>query len=259
MVSEYKVPKGIGPLNKTQVVEIFSRRMPNFTTKVIKCNFCVFMHRPLRSLCPAVGKLYRKCGFSFRILLYVLANRMCSRQYIYNVSGLNSSKRAIGEAKLMASHVRFLLDLGVNVNLIPQLLVPKKYISPLDGYVSWLGDTRIPTHGCDSLPLLIKGSKKGIFELLVTDVDKLILGLQAYLALKLVSLRKQSFFCSQISVPKPDIESLNSDSSYTFDYSGPHVANHPDTLSSCTLDNPIDNEDLVDELMCLSISYSEAT
>ncbi|CAB4062670.1 unnamed protein product [Lepeophtheirus salmonis] len=57
-------PKSIDRQNKNPFRRDFFPNYAKLHEKVIKCKFCAFIHRPLRSMCPSVGALYRKCGFS---------------------------------------------------------------------------------------------------------------------------------------------------------------------------------------------------
>ncbi|QQP50017.1 Uncharacterized protein FKW44_010867 [Caligus rogercresseyi] len=109
------------------------------------------------------------------------------------------AKRAFVEARISGKNVKFLLDLGANVNLIPRRLVPGKAYPRQDGSITCFGGGSVPITGKVSLPLAINRGKKGTVEFLITEVDMPILGSEACLNFGLVSIHKPSFLCNEVS------------------------------------------------------------
>eukprot|EP00096_Caligus_rogercresseyi_P008108 TRINITY_DN2646_c0_g2_i2.p1 TRINITY_DN2646_c0_g2~~TRINITY_DN2646_c0_g2_i2.p1 ORF type:complete len:1290 (-),score=97.72 TRINITY_DN2646_c0_g2_i2:320-4189(-) len=227
MTSEYKGPKGSRKWQKNTWGNKSHTKGEGQQKDIIQCKFCASKHRPSRSSCPAVGKTCRKCGQADHFAS-CCSNRVvnCIVGSVSRTPPLKPSKRVFVEARISRRTVKFLLDLGANVNLIPRRLVPEKAYPHLEESITCFGGASVPILGQVSLPLAIGGASKGTLEFLVTEVDQPILGSEACLKLGLVSIHKPSFLCNEVRTHGEDLETLNSEFHHIFNDAGHQVVNH---------------------------------
>ncbi|QQP56676.1 Uncharacterized protein FKW44_001419, partial [Caligus rogercresseyi] len=225
--SEYKGPKGTlrsKPFPKLRSPK--SHTQPSHKPGSIKCKFCGRMHPPTRSQCPAVGKVCLKCNGPDHFASCCKSGQSSLIEGELAAASFKSSSRPFVKACLKGRAVKFLLDLGANVNILPRELVPEKLISQHPGQIKVFGGNGIPILGTVTLPLFINNSRSRPLEFLITDVSQPILGSQACLDLGLVSLHKPSFMCHQVLGTEGNVEALNKKFGHLFGDSGPQTVNH---------------------------------
>lgn len=181
-----------------------------------RCQYCDRNHEPTKTSCPAFGKTCKKCGRrnhfssvcrstdrpnvcelveSDNEVLAVDGER-CTRLY----SRLNVGNRTI----------RFLLDCGATVNLLPAPLIDQlgpvaQTVRPSESNLRMFDDTRLQTDGMVTLP--VTHPKTGQTELLDFYIAKThnqpLLGIDACLKYELLHVNHQNICSLSAARPSP--------------------------------------------------------
>ncbi|CAB4058512.1 unnamed protein product [Lepeophtheirus salmonis] len=96
--------------------------------------------------------------------------------------------RAFAKLSVNGRRIKFLLDLGANVNILRNFLVRKSVDRRNAGSFKVLGGRVVPAKGSVTLPVKYNGSSKDKFQFLVTDVRQAIPGFKSCINLGLLSI-----------------------------------------------------------------------
>jgi hypothetical protein len=164
-----------------------------------KYNFCDGQHVFRKDLCPAYGKTCRKCNkkiistsSAIRVTGFREIDDDCEEALTLTSSVTDRSRRLYTRMKILGRSVRFMLDCGAPVNLIPEARVKEvgllSEMRPPESRLRLHDDTPLKTAGMITLPVdrLKKGTKHFLDFYVTANKDKPILGAKTCLDLDLV-------------------------------------------------------------------------
>ncbi|CAB4058085.1 unnamed protein product [Lepeophtheirus salmonis] len=158
----------------------------------------------------------------------------------------HGDERAFVKLSVDGRRIRFLLDLGANMNLLPSFLVRKTLDRRNAGSIKVFGGGVVPTKRSVTLPLKYNGSSQARLQFLVTDVEQPILGFKSCINLGFVSIINGSsrFHCKSTTLRKNLSNSLMAEFLTLFEDSEGQTVSHAKAKDSMNM------------LMCKAIDAS---
>ena len=185
-----------------EINKINRRRDKEFTARSTTCSYCNTMHTRGRNFCPAWGKICAKCSkpnhFASCCMSKVAQiSPSSSEKEQEEVNNVHLPKRKAIYAKMMIEerNVRFQLDSGASVNIVPEKFISKTPINRKPTKLCMWNGASLQSKGSCTLEVTNpKNGDKCTLEFQVIDADLTpILGLDAIEKLHLVQFNYDQF------------------------------------------------------------------
>lgn len=171
----------------------------------LQCLFCGGKHTKRKDACPAWGKIcvkcrrrnhFAKCCKNYQVREITYPTESSSSQTINNMQNKISRMKSILATMVVNNkEVKFQLDTGANVNLIPKKFVPQNLIEMTDSTLTMWNGSRFKPAGKAKLEVKNpKSNETYCLDFLVIEEDFIpILGVEAVIQMKLLTIDFDNF------------------------------------------------------------------
>ncbi len=198
-------------IHKIQPTRQASKDKDSKPTKLRECKFCGQKHYWNKFKCPAFGSTCSKCGkknhfeskcpkLKTKQEIHAVKDESGSDcesevEYVLNVNSETDSmdKKIMAHMEVGGTQVKFQVDSGASVNVIPRKCVPDVELSPCNSTLSmWNVSTINPVGKCRTVVKNCKNNKKYSVEFIVVEEFTPLLGKRASEQMGLITVNYEN-------------------------------------------------------------------